>query len=62
MKKVIYLYPDCEYPVLDFERLTDEEKLHVAKNSNDMEIYTLEGFQAAFNDELISDLGYIYFV
>lgn len=62
MKKVIYLYPDCEYSSSEFESLTDEEKLHIAKNSNDMEIYTLEGFQAAFNDELISDLGYIYFV
>ena len=62
MKKVIYVSPDCEYPISEFERLTDEEKLHVAKNDNDMEIYTLEGFQAAFNAELISDLGYIYFV
>lgn len=62
MKKVIYLYPDCEYPISEFERLTDEEKLHVAKNDNDMEIYTLEGFQERFNSDFISDAGFIYFV
>lgn len=62
MKKVIYVYPDCEYPISEFERLTDEEKLHVAKNDNDMEIYTLEGFQEQFNSDFISDEGFIYFV
>ena len=62
MKKVIYVYPDCEYPISEFERLTDEEKLHVAKNDNNMEIYTLEGFQEQFNSDFISDEGFIYFV
>lgn len=62
MKKVIYLYPDCEYPISEFERLTDEEKIHVAKNDNDMEIYTLEGFQEQFNSDFICDAGFIYFV
>lgn len=60
--KVIYLHPDCEYEVSEFERLTDEEKLHVAKNSNEMDVYYLESFQIAFNLERISDEGFIYFV
>lgn len=60
--KVIYLHPDCEYDANEFERLTDEEKLCVAKNSNEMDVYYLESFQIAFNLERISDLGYIYFV
>lgn len=71
--KVIYLHPDIsEYPdltntlnfVSEFERLSDAEKLNVAKEypNEDIEIFTLEEFQAVFNNELISDLGYIYFI
>lgn len=60
--KVIYLSPNCNYPVEEFERLTDKEKLHVAKNTNEMFVYSLEGFQYAFNGEYISDMGFIYFI
>lgn len=60
--KVIYLSPDCDYPVEEFERLTDEEKLNVAKNDNQMDVYTINGFQRAFNLEQISDEGFIYFI
>ena len=62
MTKVIYVQPDYMFEQDWFESLSDEEKLHVAKNENEMEVYTLENFQYAFNEERISDLGFIYFV
>lgn len=62
MKKVIYLTPNCDYEISEFEKLSDQEKLHVANNTNEMFIYTLEGFQYAFNYEYISDLGFIFIV
>lgn len=64
-KKVIYIYCDYneeELNLEEFEKLSNEEKLHIAKNSNDMWVYTLKEFEDAFNTELISDLGFIYFV
>ena len=61
-KQVIYLTPHCQYPIEEFKRLSDDEKLHVAKNTYEMFIYSLEGFQRAFNNEYISDLGYIFIV
>lgn len=63
--KVIYIYPDydgSELNIVEFGKLPIDEKLHIAKNSNDMEIYSLEAFEDAFNMESISDLGFIYFV
>ena len=62
MKKVIYLTPNCDYEISEFKKLSDQEKLHVANNTNEMFIYTLEGFQDAFNNEYISDLGFIFIV
>lgn len=65
MKYIIYLTPDFfedDMTFFEFERLTNEEKIHVASNSNEAIIYTLEGFQEAFNAEEISDQGFIYIV
>lgn len=69
MKKVIYVIPDCwssddwsGYKQTEFERMTDSEKLKEARENEDMLIYSLEGFQDAFNGDEISDLGYIYIV
>ena len=65
MKKVIYVHSDYvegEFDIDFFEKLSDEEKLHIAKNSNDIDVYSLEGFQWAFNHEEISDLGFIYII
>lgn len=65
-KKIIYIESDYvssdDFSLDEFERLSNEEKLHVAKNNNNMIVYSLEGFQFAFNNEMISDLGYIFIV
>ena len=62
-KRVIYITPDCDVPFDELQRMPEDELVHWAKNSNDAIIYdTLEDFQNAFNDELISDLGFIFFV
>ena len=65
-KKVIYIESDCvgdeDFSFEEFEKLPNDEKLHVANNNNHMSVYSLEGFQSAFNDEMISDLGYIFIV
>ena len=69
MNKVIYVTPDCwssddwsGYKQVEFERMTDSEKLKEARSNDEMVIYSLEGFQNAFNGEEISDLGFIFFV
>jgi hypothetical protein len=59
---VIYLNPNCTYPISDFEALDDQEKLYVARNENDMVVYSLADFEEAFNGEQISDLGFIYII
>ena len=65
-KKIIYIESDYvssdDFSLAEFESLSNEEKLHVAKNNNNMIVYSLEGFQFAFNNEMISDLGYIFIV
>ena len=33
-----------------------------AKQDRDADIYTIDGFAQAFNDEVISDLGYIFVI
>lgn len=59
--KVIYVSPDYD-DILGFERQTDESKLHIARNDNNMRIYSLDEFAKAFNDEMISDQGFIYII
>ena len=65
-KKIIYIESDYvssdDFSLDEFESLSNEEKLHVAKNNNNMIVYSLEGFQFAFNNEMISDLGYIFII
>jgi hypothetical protein len=62
MAQVIYIEPDCELMRDEIEAMPKDELLHFAKNCNEAQVYSLEGFQEAFNDELISDLGFIYIV
>lgn len=65
MTQVIYITPNFDFDDFDidwFEKLPDNEKLHVARNTNEIYIYSLEEFQEEFNRECISDLGFIYFV
>ena len=62
-KKVIYIDPNCEdFSLEEFEHTPNDEKLHIAKNTNGMHVYSLDGFQEAFNNEYISDLGYIFII
>lgn len=57
-----YLAGEPDYSLEELKKLPKDELLHFAKNENEIEIYDLVSFQDAFNDELISDLGYILFV
>lgn len=65
-RKVIYIESDYidtdEFLSYDFDKLTNDEKLKVANNDNNMIVYSLEGFMDAFNEGFISDLGYIFIV
>lgn len=57
---IVYLEPDCEYDVKELERMPREEVITLAKNDNKMHLYAnVEDFAEAFNDEFISDLGFI---
>lgn len=63
--KIVYISPNYEQEdisVDDIEQMTNSELLTFAKNSNYAQIFTLKQFQQAFNSEIISDMGYIYFV
>lgn len=60
--KVIYVTPDCGVYIGELEAMPKDELLCFAKNCNECEVYSLDEFQAAFNEERISDLGYIFFV
>lgn len=62
MTQVIYITPNYEFDIDCFDALPNEEKLHVARNLNEVYIYSLEEFQEEFNGDCISDLGFIYFV
>lgn len=59
--KVIYVSPDYD-DILWFAKQTDEMKYHIAKNDNNMRIYTLDNFAKEFNDDIISDEGFIYII
>lgn len=64
-KKVVYISPDYSsegYDIEFFEQMPTEELLTFAQNSNFAQVYSLKGFERAFNAEEISDLGYIFFV
>ena len=63
--KVIYITPDYDFEdqsIDDIEGMPSDERLTWAKNANNVYVYSLEEFQMKFNNEEISDLGYIYFV
>ena len=64
MKKIIYVEPDHEVSVDEFESMNrNGELLHFAKNDNNCHVYdTIEDFAEAFNNEVISDLGYMFIV
>lgn len=63
--KIVYISPEYAQEGIsidEIEKMTNSELLTFAKNSNCAQIFTLKQFQQAFNSEIISDMGYIYFV
>lgn len=58
--KVIYVQPDC-IDRHDYDEWK-EMSLDELYNEDGVELYSLDGFQSAFNFDEISDLGYIFFV
>lgn len=61
--RVIYVTPDYEDYVDELWAMPEDELLCFAKNCNEIEIfYSLQDFENAFNDECISDLGFIRFI
>jgi hypothetical protein len=60
--KIIYMKPDAKDKASWFNSLSKDDKLKVAEKSSDYEIYSLKDFEIAFNEELISDLGFIFIV
>ena len=59
--KVIYVSPEYD-DILWFAKQTDEMKYQIAKDDNNMSIYTLDNFAKAFNGYIISDEGYIFII
>jgi len=66
--RVYYLFPDyfinanLENEPVIYSKKWENWLIDLVKSSSDCgEIYTLENFQLAFNDEVISDQGWIVF-
>jgi len=60
-KKILYVFPDTEIDLDGMYAMTpSERKEWAAKHRNECEIYTVSGFMSAFNNEEISDLGYLF--
>ena len=64
--KVIYFTPNFDYGLWSADELAGidkDELLHIANNSNEVIVYdTLHDFELAFNNDCISDMGYIFFI
>ena len=58
-KKILYVSPNSEF---EYCGVSQEEMLIQAKQDRDADIYTIDNFAQAFNDEIISDLGYIFVI
>lgn len=65
MTQVVYISPDYEgeWMVDELINMPKDELITLARNTpnSDIYIYSLERFQYLFNNEHISDLGYIVF-
>lgn len=56
-KTIYYIFPDYVEDALD---LTAEDDVKKLINEGKGECYDLEDFILAFNDETISDMGYLF--
>lgn len=60
MRKIYYFTPNCEGFLLNrLYQLTEEECEYESRNNIDVYEYDYKDFELAFNEEFISDLGYI---
>lgn len=56
--KIYYFQPDFiteKHP----ETYTEQEIVNLMETTSEIECYTPQGFEQAFNDKIISDMGYI---
>lgn len=59
-KKILYVSPNSKY---EYGDLNNEERIAQANKDENASVYThLEDFAIDFNNEFISDLGYIYVI
>lgn len=58
--KIYYFTPNCDDDLLAaVPVMTKDECDYESKNNNEVYSYSAQEFEKAFNDEFISDLGYI---
>lgn len=63
MTKVIYVFTSFEdFNFNEFNDLSVEEKLVFADNHRYVDVYSLKEFEYRFNNDFISDEGYIFFI
>lgn len=60
MAKIYYFTPNCsDFITARIYQLTQEECAFKSRNNSEIYEYDEKEFELAFNDEMISDLGYI---
>jgi hypothetical protein len=59
---IYYLTPNTDVEFSDFEELTADERAEMAASDDDIIVYhSLKRFECDFNNEFISDYGFIFF-
>lgn len=61
-KMVIYIGNAEAVDTIYFGSLSNEDKILTAQQNEEASIMSLESFEQSFNDDYISDLGYIFFI
>ena len=61
-KMVIYIGNADAVDPIYFGSLSNEDKILTAQQNEEASIMSLESFEQSFNDDYISDLGYIFFI
>lgn len=61
-KMVIYIGNAEAVDPIYFGSLSNEDKILTAQQNEEASIMSLESFEQSFNDDYISDLGYIFFI
>lgn len=61
-KMVIYIGSADAVDPIYFGSLSNDDKILTAQQNEEASIMSLESFEQSFNDDYISDLGYIFFI